>query len=229
MTEPYYRDGLCTIYHGDCIEMLDDLCGQGIDCIATDPPYVFGLASTGSSKPGWGDLMNSARFYIEWLSKCQKILQGCPGSCWVMNSWRSFPVLLRAADRVSWPIASLCVWDKDCIGQGGPSQLRSSYELVALLACKGFKVQDRTVPDVWRFKWGSYRPHGHRAEKPLALFQKIVEHSGGSVFLDPFMGSGTTLEAAKRAGHKAIGIEVDERYCEIAAKRLGQETLDLSA
>jgi site-specific DNA-methyltransferase (adenine-specific) len=67
----------------------------------------------------------------------------------------------------------------------------------------------------------------HKNEKPLALMKRALEWLPGETILDPFMGSGTTLRAAKDLGRKAIGIEIEERYCEIAAKRLAQEVLPL--
>ena len=67
----------------------------------------------------------------------------------------------------------------------------------------------------------------HPAQKPLSLIRRLLELGGGASVLDPFMGSGTTLRAAKDLGRKAIGIEIEERYCEIAARRMGQEVLPL--
>jgi site-specific DNA-methyltransferase (adenine-specific) len=87
-------------------------------------------------------------------------------------------------------------------------------------------IADRSSADVQRFSWSAHKPTGHPAEKPVALMQWVVSRCLSSVVLDPFMGSGTTLVAAKALGRKAIGVEVDERYCEIAARRLSQEVLD---
>ena len=143
----------------------------------------------------------------------------------MFNSWRSFPVLARSAYEARWPITSLMVWDKQWIGPGGHKGLRPSYEVVALFAQDAFQIKDRGLPDIWREQWASQRPNGHPAEKPVGLLRRIIRESGGGVTLDPFCGSGSTLEAAKAEGFDAIGIEIEERYCEIAARRLAQEVL----
>ena len=67
----------------------------------------------------------------------------------------------------------------------------------------------------------------HPSQKPIRLITALLAHGGGTMILDPFMGSGTMLEAAKRGRLKAIGIELEEKYCEIAAKRLSQGALNL--
>lgn len=227
--KPYYeRDGI-TIYHGDCREILPSI--SGVDLVITDPPYVFGIASTAQEGKagGWGDLMNSAAWYALLLREFDRLVTNRDGAAWVFNSWRSFPVLARASYEAQWPITSLLVWDKEWIGPGGSVGLRPSYELVALFARGDFSLDDRGLPDIRRCKWAGYKPTGHPAEKPVALLDWLIRESGGTLaVLDPFAGSGSTLVAALNLGRRAIGIEIEERYCEIAAKRLAQGVLDFS-
>lgn len=223
---PYYDHGGITIYHGDCREVMPDITSAGI--VVTDPPYVFGIASTfeEGKAGGWGDMMNAAALYAGWLREFWRLVGSTCGAAWVFNSWRSFPVLARAAHEARWPIESLLVWDKEWIGPGGQRGLRPSYEVVALFVHPQFQVTDRGTPDIWREKWSGAKTW-HPAEKPVPLLRKLIG-AGGSpdgVVLDPFMGSGSTLVAAKSLGRRAIGIEVEERYCEIAARRLSQEVL----
>lgn len=225
---PYYEHAGITIYHGDCREVFPTL--PSVDLVVTDPPYVFGIASTADEGKagGWGDLMNSAQFYAVLLREFRRLLANRSGAAWVFNSWRSFPVLARAAYEAQWGIESLMVWDKCWIGPGGPRGLRPSYELIALFATDGFSIGNRGIPDIARAKWDPSKRHwGHSAEKPAALCEMLIRESGGEVVLDPFMGSGTTLRAAKDLGGRAIGIEIEERYCEIAAQRLSQEVMQL--
>lgn len=225
--KPYYEDTASgiTIYHGDCLDVLEEI--GSVDLVVTDPPYSFGLASTlNEAKAGsWADLMNSAGWYASRMRHCQRATANRAGAMWVFNSWRSFPILARAAHLVGWPIESLLVWDKQWIGPGGSRGLRPSYELVALFAQPEFAITDRGIPDIWRSKWSAIKPSGHPAEKPLHLVTRLIKESGGNKVLDPFMGSGTTLVAARSLGYSAIGIEAEERYCEIAAKRLAQGVL----
>ena len=95
---------------------------------------------------------------------------------------------------------------------------------------QGNLVGEWKVPDsVVRVTREMRRDIEHPARFPLALPMKVLSAFTGDTILDPFMGSGTTLRAAKDLGRKAIGIEIEERYCEIAAKRLAQEVLDLGS
>lgn len=217
----------CTSY---CLEMCVGACVP-IDLVVTDPPYVIGLASTAQEgKAGsWADIMNSALFYATWIKECFRLTQPQQGAAWIFNSWRSFPVLARAAYDVSWPIESLMVWDKQWIGPGGPQGLRPSYEFVALFAHDDFALANRGLPDIWRCQWSSQRPNGHPAEKPSNLVRRIIRESGGAgTVLDPFTGSGTTLQAAKLEHRNAIGIESEAKYCALSVKRLRQEVLPFS-
>lgn len=226
MLKPYYCEDGITLYHGDCREVMQTL--SAIDLVVTDPPYVFGIASTSQDTKcgGWGDLMNSASFYAALLGDFRRLLENQRGAAWVFNSWRSFPVLARASYEAQWPIESLLVWDKEWIGPGGSRGLRPAYELVSLFVCPEFALSNRGLPDVWRAKWCGAK-EWHPAEKPVPLLRKLIEESGGGVVLDPFAGSGSTLVAAKQLGCRAIGIEIEERFCEIAARRLSQRILPL--
>jgi len=133
------------------------------------------------------------------------------------------PTLMIAADTLGAQIASVAVWDKEWIGVGPLNGLRQRYELVLHLAKSDHAIADRSAPDIWPIQWASQRPSGHESEKPIGLPAKCISLTGAKMILDPFMGSGTTLRAAKDAGCRAIGIEIEERYCEIAARRLEQE------
>jgi DNA modification methylase len=226
---PYYADDAVTIYHGDALDVLPELKGSSADLVVTDPPYVIGAVSAGNMATkagGWGDMMNSSRWFRDWYRECRRILKPT-GALWSFCNWRSLPVVMKAAIDSEFPVASVLVWHKDWIGPGGSVGLRPAYELVALLPMQNFTIEDRGIPDVWTHKWASFKPTGHPAEKPTPLLARIIRESGGGMILDPFMGSGSTLVAAKNLGHRAIGIETDEKWCELAAYRISQGVLGL--
>jgi site-specific DNA-methyltransferase (adenine-specific) len=120
------------------------------------------------------------------------------------------------------------VWDKGGLGMG--IQFRRNYEFV-LIAQKGSPTYvwngGNTTPNVWRLGKIIPSKHQHPTEKPVKLMGKCIGlfTNVGDLVVDPFMGTGATLRAAKDLGRKAIGIEIEERYCEIAADRMRQEVL----
>lgn len=233
MTEPYYADEWVTLYHGDALDILPTIPRGTVSACVTDPPYVIGAVSAGnmaSKSGGWGDMMNSALWFIEWYRMIVAALKH-DGAFWSFCNWRSLPVVMKSAITAGLPIASVMVWDKEWIGPGGPQGLRPAYELCALMAKPGFAVPDRGVPDVWRHKTGSYKPDGHPAQKPVLLIERILRTHGlkpGQLVLDPFVGSGTTAVAAKALGLRCIAIEAEERWCDLTAARLDQGLLDFS-
>lgn len=225
---PYYDEGGITIYHGDALDVLPTLDRSSFGACITDPPYVIGAVSAGSigaKSGGWADMMNSALWFTTWYRQVDRLLRH-DGAFWTFCNWRSLPVVMRSAVDAALPVTSVLVWDKEWIGPGGSQGLRPSYELVALLAQPGFALADRGIPDIRRCQASSHKEHGHPAEKPERLVRWLVEITERVPVLDPFLGSGTTAAACKILGVPFVGIEDDERYCEIAAKRLAQEVLD---
>ena len=227
---PYYDDGQARIYHGDALEILPEFSAGSVHMVCTDPPYVIGAVSSGalgSKSGGWQDMMNSAAWFTGWYREVDRLLKH-DGSFWTFLNWRTLPVVMRAAVDAGLPITSLAVWDKEWIGPGGVQGLRPSYELIALLAQPGFAVPDRGIADVFRCKVGSYKPNGHPAEKPVPIVRRCMEVAAvpaGGLVLDLFMGSGTAAIAARDLGLRFVGIEAEEKWCEVAASRLSQGDL----
>ena len=203
LPKPYYDDGNgIVIYHGDCREILPHL--EPVDLVLTDPPYGIGERMQGGT---WG----MSEKYED------------------MRRWDVLPdpatiaeIVGKAAVSILWggnyfglsPSRCWLVWDK-----------QNAVNTTA--ACElAWTNLDRPVR---RFSWPvGVHAHGHPTEKPLELIKWAIEESRTfGTILDPFMGSGTTLRAAKDLGRKAIGIEIEERYVEIAIKRLQQEVLPL--
>ena len=213
---PYYQSDRCTLYHGDSLAVLPTLGAGSVDAVVTDPPYGINTKSDGMGKLNpWADLCNSSFWYSAWFQECKRVSM----AMWSCFNWRSMVTFQKASCDIGWPIESVLVWHKDWIGPGGSNGLRPSYELVGLW-CNGLTVANRGVKDVQTFKWSGHKPNGHPAEKPVGLMQFCMESVCAHSVRDPFMGSGTTGVACVNTGRKFIGIEMDESYCEIAAKRI---------
>jgi DNA modification methylase len=245
---PYYyeADGV-TIYHGDALDVLPHL--PLFDSVVTDPPYASG-GRTEASRPGGGgtvshrQMENGVARGARWAAKplendqmtttgfvwlLRAIAQGCRpllpdgGSFLSFIDWRQWPNLVGALETCNYRVQGMVVWDKGSMGLG--NGFRSQHELICH-ASKGVPtVHDRGVGNVIRSP--RVEPDDHPSPKPVGLVARLIDvvtPPGGTV-LDPFMGAGATLRAAADTGRRAIGIEVEERYCEVAAKRLAQGSL----
>ena len=214
---PYYERNGIKIYHGDCREMLP---GVSADAVVSDPPYgmKWNTDSTrfsggksnrrrGAGRSDWGAISGDADQFdpSPWLAFKSCIL-------WGANHY---------ASRL--PVGTTLVWLKKADHLFG--RFLSDCEIGWMKGGHGVYAFRKNFPPPSRMAEGG----GvclHPTQKPVALMRWCIEKTSGTV-LDPFMGSGTTLRAAKELGRNAIGIEVEERYCEIAAKRLEQEVLPL--
>lgn len=214
------RIGDAELWLGDALDLLPTM--SGFASVVTDPPYLMGSASTRAGK-GYrsriGEWTNAAHWYAEWFAGCWEALRD-DGSIWVCANWRMLPVMTLAGDSVGASAASTVIWDKDWIGVGSLKGLRQRYELIVQYGKPSFAISDRSAPDIWVVPWSSQRPNGHESEKPIGLMQRCLSYAAVGPVLDPFMGSGTTGAAAVAAGRAFVGIELDERYFDIACRRI---------
>ncbi len=218
MSKPYYERGGITIYHGDCREILPEL--PSVDLVLTDPPYGIALQNHGR-KDGkrrnrdWTVVNDDSPEVGQW------VVDYCLG--------REWPSVVFASPRKPWAgnWRSFLVWHKPGVGVGGDPDLcwMADWELIQV--ANNGPIQGGKESGVIRWPVSSASFANHPCEKPVGLCRKLIEKHGGTLILDPFMGSGTTLRAAKDLGRQAIGIEIEEKYCEIAARRLEQEVLAL--
>lgn len=226
--KPYYQDDACVIYHGDCREILPHI---EADVLVTDPPYSSGGfqeagKSSGSIGTRDGQTIQfdnlSTRGYERLMRETLRHANQAD-EIYVFTDWRMWINTFDAIEAAGWRVRNMLVWDKGQMGMGMP--WRNQHELIAFGKRSPGKIIDGKRGNVLRVKRSGNKHHP--TEKPLDLLQQLIGNTEGDTILDPFMGSGTTLRAAKDLGRKAIGIEIEERYCEIAAKRLAQEVLAL--
>lgn len=212
MTEPYYSDGSVTLYHGDCRDVLPTL-GK-VDVVITDPPYSSGraegeFAATGNIAvslhlasqlaPSMLVFGTSSGRGIEFL---RSSIRALPHNR--VLAWHRAFVNSPAAGPWRWDLVLIHVFGRGSFGRPDASSLIRTDGTRALA--------DET---------------GHKAPVPVGVMAWLYEPFAPGVVLDPFVGSGSTLIAARNAGGRAIGIEMEERYCETAARRLSQDVLPL--
>ena len=224
--KPYYQDESVTIYNADCRDVLPML--PKVDLVLTDPPY--GEVNQQLHSDDYGRVLDKGVADIETVpveELAPLVLNVAKGSVytWVgteqVSEWRRFMVDAGMSTR-------LCIWEKT-----NPSPMNGQHIwLSSVEACVFGKRPQATFnafceSPVWRET--SVGETEHPTEKPRILFKKLIltSSNSGNTIIDPFMGSGTTLRAAKDLNRKAIGIELEERYCEIAANRMSQLAMQL--
>jgi site-specific DNA-methyltransferase (adenine-specific) len=244
---PYYSEQGVTIYHGDCREILPIFAPSSVDLVLMDPPYghnnnngdlahrreaALGIRATTDAEarpiandgPEANDLV---RFAFAEASRLLK--PGCCCCCCCCGGGPD-PQFARWSLWLDELLGfkHAVVWDKGGLGMGW--HYRRNYELVLIgekpgAACRWFG--GNAQPNVLRISGIKPPADGHPTPKPIALMAVFIRlHSApGDLVLDPFAGAGTTLVAAKRLGRRAVGIELEERFCEMAVRRLAQQEL----
>lgn len=209
---PYYESGGVTIYHGDCRRLFGDVF-EAAAVLLTDPPFGIEYHSNQRRREG------NARS-----------IKGDRGTFlrdFVLSWWEDRPALVFGSPKAPKPygVRQVLIWDQGgALGMGDLSiPWKPSWQEIYVLGGP----------------WAGYRDCGsviqcppvqssgrlHPNEKPVTLLKALLSKCIEGTVIDPFMGSGASLRAAKDLGRKAIGIEIEERYCELAANRLQQETL----
>lgn len=231
---PYYEDAAVTLWHGDCREVSEWLAA---DVLVMDPPYGTQFSAE-NPKGGYGRRQNAAG-----TSKHASTRPGAATGGFtiandgtvetrdeVLKMWerecahgRGGPALVFGNPRQPDPPgdwADRLVWDKKRPGMnGGPWRYR--HESIYVTA--GFVRADNSAVSIIE-AWPDQTDHIHA--KPLALMLRLIAAAPLGLIADPFAGSGSTLVAAKQLGRRIVGVELEERYCEIAARRLSQDVLD---
>lgn len=235
------KDG-CTIIHGDCREILPHL--PPVDLVLTDPPYssgglmrsdrsasttdkytrgIFSRSFSGDSR----DQRSFEKWCGLWSAECLRATRD-GGAFLTFIDWRNLPSMIDAIQVGGWVYRGIIPWDK---GEGTRPVKGWFRAQVEYIVTGSVGVIDRhhttdglCQPGYLRCK--TDRDKYHETQKPLELINLLISTRGDwQRIVDPFIGSGTTLRAAKDLNRKAIGIEIEEKYCEIAAERLRQEVL----
>jgi site-specific DNA-methyltransferase (adenine-specific) len=244
---PYYEQDGVTIYHGEASRVLERLEPGSCDVLCTDPPYSSGglfrgdrakdavdkYIRTESDRGRWltfsGDSRDQLSF-LHWVAVWSYLgtrVVKPGGHAFCFSDWRQVPTVSNALQIGGWTWRGLLAWEKPNGGLPQRGRFRQNVEFIAW-GTNGI-MEDKTgaIPEAAICRVAVPTAKIHPTEKPELLLGEILRVVPGErlTIVDPFMGSGTTLVAAKLLGHRAIGIELEEVNCERAALRLRQGAL----
>lgn len=237
MAKPYYQSEHVTLYHGDSLSVLPTLEAGSVDAVVTDPPYSSGgafrgdrMASSrskyvqsdaGHDLPSFSGDNRDQRSFLAWcslwLGMARDAMSEGAMAC-VFTDWRQLPTTTDAVQCAGLVWRGVSVWDKKtgrpCLGR-----FSAQAEFVVWATNGPRKVDGSCASGV--YVESSPKDRVHITQKSVGVCEWLLKpQRGGCVVLDPFTGSGTTGVACVNTGRRFIGIEIDEKYCEIAAKRI---------
>jgi site-specific DNA-methyltransferase (adenine-specific) len=253
LTKPYYERGGISIYHGDALEVSRSFAPRTLDAAITDPPYSSGgmfradrlqdvhtkyvrtESQSGNALPGFSGDTRDGFGYAFWCSLWLAHLRALavPGAaCCLFTDWRQLATTIGSLQSGGWIYRGIAPWFKP---NARPTQgrFRNACEYVvwgtngprSLSALDG-----RTLLGHFVAAPPASAGRTHITQKPISVMAGLVAIAPeGGTILDPFMGSGTTLVAALQLGRRAIGIDIEEAYCHVAAERLEAEFAEAEA
>lgn len=215
----YYQDEHVTLYHGDCLTEHREWLNA--DVLVTDPPYGMSYESNFNRDKRNTKVGRAVASDGTVEARNDALAAWGDGPALVFGRWN--------CDRPKGTKARL-IWDRVQHGMGDLNFPWGPGEEEIYVMGKGFTGKRGsnviTVPAL--MQWDKRRPD-HPTPKPIPLMETLIEKCPPGVIADPFAGSGSTLIAARNLGRKSIGVELEEKYCEIIAKRLDQQVIDFEA
>ena len=222
MTSPYYADEYVSLYLGDCRELAD--VWVGCDVLVTDPPYGI----------GWRGVSTTYRRGVCVRRSSPEIAGDRDTSVRdeVLALWGGRPAVVFGSWRRPRPagVRHRLIWDKQGADSGPVRAPFMTMDEEIYVLGRGFLASSppqRSVVTTREKRSQAARESGHPTPKPVGLMELLVSRCPEGVVADPFAGSGSTLVAARNLGRAAVGVELEEAYCELAARRLSQQALDL--
>jgi len=217
----YFQDDDVVIYCADCRDILPEL--PKVDLVLTDPPYGISIVKNGMVGADFG-VANKGK-YTDVIGDVDKDIAKL-----------AFSYLVKVADKLIIfggnyfldflpPSDGWLIWDKR-----GDTGIRNTFADGEMAWCS-FHTPVRIYRQLWNgmIREGEHDKRLHPTQKPHGIISSILRDFSkeGDLILDPFLGSGTTAYSAKKLGRKCIGIEISEKYCEIARNRLRQSVMKL--
>lgn len=251
---PYYEDEFVTIYHGDCRNVLPNL--RGVNCTVTSPPYnQLGKIAGKKASGMWGRRGSGLGFVEAWsdngyaddmdefaYQRWQNQIFGMVAECSADDASLFYNHQIRWRDRVcihpvewfrpdGWKLRQEIIWDRMGAMMFNARMFARFDERVLWFVRDEWKWNQEAVGfgTIWRIPKEQNKSHPVAFPEGLPGRCIAATTDEGDLVLDPFMGSGATLRAAKDIGRRAVGVDLDEKWCEAAARRMQQGVLPLEA
>lgn len=239
-TKIFPNDFLDKFLCGDSVEILREIPDESIDLAITSPPYNLKNSTGNGMKDGRGGKWSSAALlngyanyddnmpydeYVKWqrevITEIMRILKP-DGAFFYNHKWRVQGGLIQDRHDIiqGFPVRQIIIWQRAGGINFNPGYFLPTYEVIYMITKPKFKLVPKAnaFGDVWTFT--QERNNKHPAPFPVALIDRIINSTHGKIVIDPFMGSGTTALAAKKAGRNFIGIDIAQEYCDLAKERL---------
>lgn len=208
---------------GNCIELLSSVDNNSVDFMFTDPPYGIGYVSNyyvGDNPHGAikNDASVDTEFNASWISKASRALKN-DSAIMIFTRWDVWGEWINLISPY-WDIKNMIVWIKNNWSAGDlTGNVGNQHELIIFASRGKFKIHGHRHTNVWTFP--RVPPTRHPTEKPLDLIKRgiLLCTKEGDMVLDPFLGSGTTLEACYQTERDCIGYEIESKYEKYYAER----------
>jgi site-specific DNA-methyltransferase (adenine-specific) len=228
--KPYYKNELTTTYNGDCLEYLNSIEENKFDAIITDPPYLIDYKTNRRQYDNkFNDVIKNDN-KVEHLPIIKEFIRLSylklkdDSVLAMFCSFDNVDIFKQQAELNGFNVKNIVIWDKGNHTAGDlQAQFGKQYEMI-VIAHKGrckFKNNYR-FSDIWRIPRLNSDKQVHQNQKPEPLMQRLIEvfTKKDDLILDGFAGSFTTCISAEQLGRKSIGIELEQKYCDIGIKRL---------
>ena len=215
---------------GDCLELMKDIQNESIDLVVTDPPYLIKYKTSrrkDKKHDFCSEILNDDNYDLisNYIKECYRIMKN-NSAMYMFCNCNKVDYFKQELEKAGFKIKNMIIWVKNNWTAGDlKAQFGKQYEIIFLVNKGRCMFNGKRITDVWNFDRVSGAKQLHQNQKPVNLLEQcILKHSKeNDVIFDGFMGSGSTGVACKHLNRNFIGIELDEKYFEIAKKRIEEE------
>ena len=231
------HEAMIDLKHGDCLKLMKDIPDGSVDLVLTDPPYLCNYSRHDSKSRFSNKIANdenncaNKNMIEKYLHECYRIMKDNT-AIYCFCNYKKIDFFKQQIEKAGFHLKNIIIWDKQKNGMGDLSTTFGySYEFI-IFASKGQpKIRGKRISDVWQFPRVKPKEQTHQNQKPVDLLKQAIEKSSdeGAVVFDGFMGSGSTGVACVNTNRRFIGIELDDKYFEIAKQRIDAAICDKEA